>query len=126
MTTALTTATSIATISPVVRVTRAPLGGVNRQLTAVDFVNDNLRHIINRRMRWSLCERFVRVALGRLVEAVNPAASGGPANLAIGIAADAVVDTTRRAVNRRLTMKGVGEALCAQVFDLIRAAEARR
>ena len=113
MNTASTTANNVAAMTPVIAVERfsnAP-SDVDVSKTAIQFASANFRHLINRRMRWSECEAFVREAIQQLTVQVNRRALG---NRSLTAPVEQLVDTVRRAANRRRSYY--------LVFDVLRAA----
>lgn len=116
MTTASLTANNVASMTPDVTFNRL---GTTRE-NAVDFARDNFRHLINRRMRWSECEAFVREAIQRLYVQVNQRSLG---NRSMATTVETLVDTVRRAANRRRSYNLVYDALVSSVEAVIVAAE---
>lgn len=119
MSTAVQTRNNVATNSPIINVARTLTGAVVPEITAIGFTGANLRHIVNRRMRWSSTEQFVRQALVMLASAVNNRALG---NASITPALNRVVDLVRDAANRRRAWVTVNDTITGAVKDLIEAA----
>lgn len=118
MTTATQTRNAVANNAPVINVARST-AGVNVAETATMFTNDNLRHIVNRRMRWSSTEQFVRQALHSLAGEVNNRALG---NSSMRPTMNVVVDRVRDAANRRRAWATVNDVIEGAVRDVIDAA----
>ena len=121
MTTASLTRTNITANTPVVVISRTISGGINAMLTAQDFCRENFRHLINRRMRWSESEQFVRDAVRQLVERANPRTRGNTSvDLAESI--DTLVNLVRRAANRRKGYYTVASNIEGYTASLIESA----
>lgn len=120
MTTAVQTTNNVATNSPVIEIQRRSDNSVRPVGTATAFANDNLKHLINRRLRWSSSEQFVRQALHMLVAGANSAALG---NSSLTAHIDSVVDVVRDAANRRRSFCLVEVKLVGAIAALIEAAE---
>lgn len=119
MSTAVQTRNNVATNSPIINIERDVHGRALYIPTASNFTNDNLRHIVNRRMRWSSSEQFVRQALVMLASSVNNRALG---NASINPFINRVVDLVRDAANRRRAWVTVNDSIEGAVRDLIQAA----
>jgi hypothetical protein len=123
-TTARETAANVRTLSPVIKIVRFSLlaypnkgNSIDSLSTAVVFTDTNLRHIVNRRMKWSDVEGFVRVALVQLVFAIV----GERTNIETTRGIDETVDLVRDAANRRRSWSSVENKILTSVADLIRA-----
>jgi len=114
MTTASQTAINVQSMSPVIDVISN-----DGRLTAERFVNNNLRHLVNRRMKWTLVEDFVRASLRSLQFATSGVISGESVNLAIEFA----IEATRTCLNRRWSWQEAQPVLIEAVLDIIRAAK---
>lgn len=117
MTTATQTLRNVASLLPVIDIRRS-MGAVLVMDTATQFVNDNLRHLVNRRMRWSSCETFVRAALRLLAATVNRVATSAEIEAAI----EDAVDCVRDAANRRRSWTAVEQSITHTVERVIRGA----
>lgn len=110
MTTASETRSIIASLSPVIDVRRN-----DPQLTAELFVENNIRHIVNRRMRWTDVQGFVQLSLRALIHA-----TAGTINMtSINVAFQTIKD----AVNRRRTWFNVQPWIVEDVKHMILASE---
>lgn len=130
MTTASLTANNVAAMTPVIEIHRigGALGTLDVSTTAINFANANFRHLINRRMRWSECEAFVREAIQQLTVKVNSRALGNRSmattgNRSMATTVDELVNTVRRAANRRRSYYLVFDVLRAATEAVIYAAE---
>lgn len=118
------TAVNVASLTPVVRLRTfadgALAGRVDRRHTAIEFINANFRHIINRRMKWSTVEPFVREALAQLANLICTKASSRES---VQVEINLTTQTMRFATNRRLSYNNVADDLRSDVEELLAAAE---
>ena len=114
MTTAAETVSNIIARSPVIDVRRnCP------ELTAAMFVDNNFKHIVNRRLVWSIAQDFVNQSLQSLVRATN----GGITSDSVRWAIEITHENVRDSVNRRRKWSEVRPSIVSDVLDVIRAAE---
>jgi len=116
--TASVTANNVRSLTPNVQILYTGLGRVDSQRTAETFIDLNFRHLVNRRMRWSTSEQFVRLALTTLVSAITL----NRANTSINDTVDMIVNTVRDAANRRKSFNIVCDTLLYNVRSLVERA----
>ena len=114
MTTAIQTKFNVLAMAPVIDIRKN-----DSRLTAETFVNNNIRHIVTRRMKWTTTEDFVLASLRALQFATSGVITGDSVTRAIEYA----MDTIRDAVNRRRTWSAVRDLLVSDVEDIILAAQ---
>jgi len=114
MTTASQTAINVQSMAPVIDVTSN-----DSRTTAERFVNNNLRHLVNRRMKWSTTQEFVLTSLQALQFATSGVISGESVTLAIEDAFERI----RVCTNRRWSWQEAQPVLIEAVLDVIRAAK---
>lgn len=114
MTTATQTKFNVQSMAPVIDVTSN-----DSRTTAERFVNNNLRHLVNRRMKWSTVEEFVLTSL----QALQFATSGVISGESVTIAIDDAFHTIRVCSNRRWSWQEAQPVLIEAVLDIIRAAK---
>jgi 5-carboxymethyl-2-hydroxymuconate isomerase len=119
MTTASLTRNNVTNNTPVVHITRRNGNEINAMTTACDFCRSNIRHVVNRRMRWSTTENFVRNAFVALVlEVRKDRVERMTKELSKDIGA--LVDQVRIAANRRkgyYTVASTIEGFTAALID---------
>jgi hypothetical protein len=91
----------------------------NPRTTAELFVDNNIRHLVTRRMKWTEVELFVTTALLALVTATSGNITGASVDNAVEFA----TETIRDALNRRRTWNDYREFVITDVMDVIAAAE---
>jgi len=114
MTTASQTAINVQSMAPVIDVTSN-----DPRTTAERFVNNNLRHLVNRRMKWSTTQEFVLTSLQALQFATSGVISGDSVTRAIEYA----LENVRICMNRRWSWWDAQPVLIEAVLDIIRAAK---
>jgi hypothetical protein len=119
MTSAEQTYLRVARSEPAIEIARFNDGTIAAFGTSTKFVEANFRHIVNRRMRWSDVELFVRQALHQLTGEVNTFALGHASLVPL---MEDVVDVVRDAANRRRAWATVEGRLNNVVVTLIDAA----
>jgi len=120
LTTARQTATNVRNLTPITTVSRNQFGAVIVDLTAENFVDRNLKHIVNRRMKWSETAPFVNAACVELL--FNIAGRRSNSLMASSMAMFELFDLVRVASNRRWSWKDARQVLVNNTRDLIQAA----
>jgi hypothetical protein len=114
MTTATQTKFNVLAMAPVIDVTSN-----DSRTTAERFVDNNLRHIVNRRMKWTEVPEFVLTSLQALQFATSGVISGTSVYLAI----DDAFETIRVCTNRRWSWQEAQPVLIKAIMDVIEAAK---
>ena len=121
MNTATKTLDNVIDVSPVISITReATNGRVAVFATADYFIDANIRHVVNRRMRWNgFADKFVRADFeARAAMVTNDSAVRSSTILAY---IEDAVDLVRDAANRRKAWNLVETTILLATERLIRA-----
>ena len=119
MTTAAETVRNILSLSPVIDRRETSLGTLIPLYTATEFVDNNFKHIVNRRLIWSKVEKFVHSSLELLARSI----SGNITGLSVDFAVEYSYQSVRICLNRRWSWTEARPVLIEAVQDVILAAE---
>lgn len=120
MNTATITRRNVANATPIITIIR-DAGRLAVFATADDFVENNIRHVVNRRMKWNdFAEPFVRVAVEELAKQISGDSQLRSTEVLNCI--EDVIDLVRDAANRRKAWNSVEQFILMATERLIRAA----